>query len=238
MRKLLTVLSVLVVLLGVVLVVADRVGVRYAQDEISKRVATQLTSRKLTTSAPPEVTITGVPFLTQAVAGNYKEIRVNLKDLKGGELPLTVLDVIAQDVRAPLSGVLDGTADVIATKVTGTGTVAYTSLVEKSGFTGITLSGEGGDSLRVSGQVPVVGTVTGTASVTVVKGAIRIQVTSLKATNSSASAVAQSLIDTYRSRLVITLKVPVLPFDMVVTGVEPTPEGLKVTVSAQEVKLS
>ena len=50
----------LVIVLGIILGVADRVGVHYAEQQVAKNVATELASRNIT-SAPPEVTITGFP---------------------------------------------------------------------------------------------------------------------------------------------------------------------------------
>ncbi|HZB29380.1 MAG TPA: DUF2993 domain-containing protein, partial [Streptosporangiaceae bacterium] len=70
MRK---VLLVLLFVLIIVVIAADRVGVAVAQDQIAKQVAAQndLPSK-------PDVKIHGIPFLTQAIGGNYQRIDVRI----------------------------------------------------------------------------------------------------------------------------------------------------------------
>ena len=159
MRRLLAWLAVLVIVLGIILGVIDRVGVQYAEQQVAKNVATELASRNIT-SAPPEVTITGFPFLTQVAKGNYDEIQLNLRDLKGGTLPLPLLEVRAYDVRATVEGLRNGTEKAVATLVNGTGTLSYADLVEVSGLEGVTLIGDG-SVLRVTGNAGIAGQLTG-----------------------------------------------------------------------------
>ncbi|WP_255269462.1 LmeA family phospholipid-binding protein [Actinomadura madurae] len=72
MRK---VLLVLLVLVAVAVVAADRLGVRVAEDKIGEQVAAQYNLRQ-----QPDVTIHGIPFLTQALGGEYKHIEVAIGD--------------------------------------------------------------------------------------------------------------------------------------------------------------
>jgi hypothetical protein len=65
-------LVTLVVLLGL-LVVADRVAVNVAEDRVAQQVQS---SGRL--AGPPTVDIGGFPFLTQAVAGDYSDVRLQL----------------------------------------------------------------------------------------------------------------------------------------------------------------
>src|SRR5262245_62121400 len=103
MRKVLLVFAILLVV-GVV--VADRVGVRIAQNEIGKQVAAQYNLQ-----SQPEVTIHGIPFLTQAIQGDYDQIDVKLGNYT--EQGVTVGDVTIEmrGVKAPLSEVAGGNAD-------------------------------------------------------------------------------------------------------------------------------
>ena len=65
MRKLLIALVVLAVLF----VAVDRIALVIAEDEIASRIATAYSL-----PADPGVSITGFPFLTQVVSGNYQQI--------------------------------------------------------------------------------------------------------------------------------------------------------------------
>jgi hypothetical protein len=233
MRKLLAWLGVLIIVLGIILGVLDRVGVHYAEQQIAKNIAAELASRNIT-SAPPEVTITGFPFLTQVVAGNYDEIQLNLRDLKGGTLPLPLLEVHAYDVRATVEGLRNGTEKAVATLVNGTGTLSYADLVTVSGLEGVTLIGDG-SVLRLTGSAGIAGQLKGAAKVTVIDGRVRIQVTELTASN--LAPIAQQLVNTYKDRLARTFDIPPLPFNMKLQSVNPAPTGLEISVTAKEVEL-
>lgn len=233
MRKLLITLTVLVVVFGGILLIADRVGADFAEDRIAEQVSTNLASRNIT-SAPPEVTVTGFPFLTQVAAGNYDEIRLKLRDLRGGTLPLPLLDVHAYDVRATVDGLRNGTEKPVATRVTGVGTLSYADLVKASGLDGVTLTGDG-NQVRMSANGGLVGELRGAATVSVVDGKVRIQVTELTASN--LAPAAQNLVNSYRSQLGRTFTLPALPFNLKLQTVNPTPGGLEVGVAADEVQL-
>ena len=79
-RRLLITFIVLLIIVGGILVVADRLGASYAERVISDRVAQQVANQKAS-SEKPEVTIEGVPFLTQVVKGRYQEIKIKLRNL-------------------------------------------------------------------------------------------------------------------------------------------------------------
>lgn len=235
MNRSLKVAAVVVLVLAVLLGVADRVSAHYAESAIRDRVAAKLAAEDIE-SAPPEVTITGIPFLTQVASGNYDEIKVNLRDVKVGSLPIPLLEVRAFDVRASASGLMEGTEEVVATRVDGVATLSYASLVEASGLEGVTLSGDG-QVVRISGEVPLAGELTGAAKVTVVDGRVRIQVTELTAAN--AGDATQQIIDRYRQRLgAATFRLPEMPFRLRLVSVEPGHGGLKIGMSADEVTLT
>lgn len=227
----LVVLAVLLVLVGV----ADRVGAHYAETLIAERVAQQLASRQIE-AAPPEVTITGYPFLTQVLAGNYHEIQVDLRDVKAERLPIPLLKVRAYDVRADAQEMMNGTGRVVATKIDGTATISYTSLVEASGIEDVAMSGDG-TNLRISGSLPVVGVLTGVAEVTVVDGRVRIRVKEMTASN--LTPAARQLINQYRDRLSgVTFSLPPMPFNLKLVDVDPALGGLDITMSTSEVELA
>ena len=228
----LVILLVLLVLVGV----ADRVGAHYAETLIAERVSQQLAKRQIQ-SSPPEVTITGYPFFTQVLAGNYDEIQVDLRDVKAERLPIPLLKVRAHDVRADAQEMMNGTGKVIATKIDGTATLSYASLVEASGLKDLTMSGDG-TNLRLSGNVPVAGVLTGVAEVTVDDGGrVHIRVKELKAAN--LTPAAQQLINQYRDRLSgVTFALPPMPFNLKLVDVDPALGGLDITMSTSEVELA
>src|SRR5690348_11176792 len=76
-RRLLITLIVLLIIIVGALAVLDRLGASYAERVISDRVAEQVANQKAT-SEKPDVTIEGVPFLTQVVKGRYQEIKIEL----------------------------------------------------------------------------------------------------------------------------------------------------------------
>ncbi|WP_155375527.1 LmeA family phospholipid-binding protein [Catellatospora vulcania] len=235
MRKFLTITAVVLVVLGVLVVVGDRVGAHYAEREIAARVSARMQDQGVT-STPPEVEIQGFPFLTQVAAGKYTEIDITMRDLKGGQLPLPLLNVAAHNVEAPLSQLMDGTARPVAARVNGDATVSYASLVEASGLTGISLTSAGSNDVRVTGKVPIIGEVTGTAEVTVVDGShVRLRVTSLKG---AAGSVSQTIINAYKDRLAVTLTLPKLPFNLELTDVQTESTGLIVSFTAKDVELA
>ncbi|MEV0460669.1 LmeA family phospholipid-binding protein [Catellatospora methionotrophica] len=235
MKKLLTITAVAVFVLGVLVVVADRAGAHYAEREIAARVSARMQDQGIT-SAPPEVEIQGFPFLTQVAAGRYTQIDITMRDLKGGQLPLPLLNVAAHEVEASLSELKDGTARPVAALVDGDATVSYGSLVEASGLNGITLTSAGPNDVRVTGKVPIIGEVTGTAEVTVVDGShVRLRVTSLKG---AAGSVSQTIINAYKDRLAVTLTLPKLPFNLELTKVQTESTGLIVGFTAKNVELA
>jgi hypothetical protein len=249
MKKLLIGVGIAVVVLAGVAVAADRIGVDVAEKEVEKQITTELTSQRLTTSLPPQVTINGVPFLTQALNGNYDSIEVDLADLQGGEIPLQEVHAVGEDVRLPLSQVIDGKPEPVATRAHGTATISYVSLVKliqenaPQGFDleGLTLGGAGGSALTASIDANDLGlgNVTGVGKVTVVDGALRVQITELKTSDGVFSGAAQRIIDQVIGRLVFDdIKLPQLPFKLALTGLSADPAALRLTFEASEVALT
>ncbi|HZB51054.1 MAG TPA: DUF2993 domain-containing protein [Mycobacteriales bacterium] len=148
MRRLLIVLVVLAALL----VVADRVGVVLAQRALANQIRTELQLDET-----PDVSIHGIPFLTQALGGDYEEVRVGLPDVDSGPLQDIGVDARLFGVRAPLGQVLRRQLDEVPVdRITGDLTVGYAELARASGISGLRITREG-DALRLSGSVDVLG---------------------------------------------------------------------------------
>jgi hypothetical protein len=147
-RRLLIVLAVLVVLLAI----ADRVGVTLAERALANQIRTELELDET-----PDVSIRGIPFLTQALGGDYEEVRVGLPDVDSGPLQDIGVDARLYGVQAPLGDVLRRQLDEVPVdRITGELAVGYAELARASGISGLRITREG-DSLQLSGSVEVLG---------------------------------------------------------------------------------
>ena len=244
-RRLLITLLVLAVLLGVILAVADRFGASYAERVISDRVAEQVANQKAT-SDKPDVTVQGIPFLTQVVRGKYQEIKIELRNFagpagNGQTIRMPLLDVRAKDVRAPLETLRTRQGDIIATTVTGAGTVDYATLTQLTGREGVRLAEKDG-KLAVTAPLEILNqtvTINGTAKLEVADGnVVRVRFDQVTAENLPNIPLVQNALNNYAKQISVDLKVPDLPLKLQVQKVQPTAAGLVVTAAANEVPLN
>ena len=244
-RRLLTTLLVLLVLIGIVLAVLDRFGASYAERVIGDRVAEQVADQKAT-SDKPDVTVAGVPFLTQVVRGRYQEIKIELRNFagpagNGQTIRMPLLDIRAKDVRAPLNTLRTRQGDIIATTVTGAGTVDYATLAELTEREGVKL-GEKDGKLAVTAPLDILNqtvTINGTANLEIAGGnVVRVRFDKVTAEGLPDIPLVQNALNNYARQISVDLQVPALPLDMKVLEVRPTPAGLVVTAGADEVPLN
>jgi hypothetical protein len=243
-RRFLVTLIVLVLIIGGALAVLDRFGASYAERVISDRVAQQVADQKAT-SAKPDVTIEGVPFLTQVVKGRYQEIKIQLRDFSGPvangkTIRMPLLDIRAKDVRAPLTTLRTGRGNIVATTVTGAGTVDYATVEQLVGKPGLKLAEQDG-KLAVTAPLTVLTqpvTVHGTADVMVQNNIVSLRFEQVTAQGLPNLPVVQSLLNNYARQISIDLRLPQLPLKLVVQKVEPTAAGLVVTAGANAVPLN
>ncbi len=90
----------LLVLVGL-LVAADFAAAAAAESAVSRQLRAQLGL-----SDDPSVRINGFPFLTQAIAGDYRSVDVSANHIRLGELRDVEVGAQLRDVRAPLSELL------------------------------------------------------------------------------------------------------------------------------------
>src|SRR5215210_4937958 len=125
-------LVAVVLLLGVLFVIADRVGVAVAEDQVADRIAEQGSL-----PGPPEVDIAGFPFLTQALSGRYDEVRIALTAADLDQPEGTGADIALRGVEVPLSDVVAGSVrQVPVDRVDGTATLSYALLSAQLGPAG------------------------------------------------------------------------------------------------------
>jgi LmeA-like phospholipid-binding len=224
--------------------VLDRLGASYAERVLSDRVAQQVANQKAT-SEKPDVTIEGVPFLTQVLKGRYQEIKIELRDFSGPvangkTIRMPLLDIRAKDVRAPLETLRTGRGNITATTVTGSGTVDYATVEQLVDKQGLKLAEKGG-KLAVTAPLIVLGqrvTVNGTADVAVANNVVSLRFEQVTAQGVPDVPIVQNLLNNYAKQISIDLRLPQLPLKLVVLKVEPTAAGLVVTAGANQVPLN
>ena len=225
-------LVVLLLLVVGALLVVDRVGVRIAEGRVGEQVADR---GDLT--GTPDVDIAGFPFLTQALSGDYRDVRIHLTAEELGQPAGTRADVALRGVHVPLSDVLSSSVQQIPVdRVDGTATLSYPLLAEQLG--GDTTLAQAGTGIRVTRTVEVLGfdlpvTATGTLTLDGQDVVIDVQDADAGAVDVPAYVLrrAADLLD-------LRYRVPELPFGLQLTSVRPAAGGVEVRVQATDTVLS
>ncbi|MCX5049172.1 DUF2993 domain-containing protein [Streptomyces sp. NBC_00474] len=131
----LRILLIVVVILGGLFAVVDRVAVYFAEDEAASKL--QTTENLAST---PDVSIKGFPFLTQVASGELDDVEVGIKDYEAntgtgtgtggsGAGPKTIR---IDDLKADMKGVTfsGDYSSATASTATGTATIAYDELLK------------------------------------------------------------------------------------------------------------
>ena len=228
MRRLLIVLVVLAALL----VAADRIGVVVAQNRLASEIQQQLDL-----DAKPDVSIRGIPFLTQAIRGTYKDIRMQLPDVDAGDVQDLAVDARLQGAHVSLSDALGGNVDRIPVdQISGTLLIPYDQLARASGISGLTITREG-DSLRLTGSVQVLGRsikAEAVGRVEVNDGRIAINAEQAKV---AGIPVPQPVLDEAARLLSFRVQPQNLPLNLRITAVHLTDTGLLVDAVSDDVVL-
>jgi hypothetical protein len=224
MRKLLIALAVLIVLL----VVADRIALVVAQNQISDKI-----EASYGLPAKPGVTIQGFPFLTQVATGSYSEIDVTAARVDAGGTVLHDLTARFTGVHAPLGEVLGhGAATVTADRASGSAVVSL-SQVDRRLPHGLRIRADG-NHLLVSGTVSYQGSrVPVSASLDLGVSGAGIKVTPVHVTVSGSSGLPAAA--AYASQLGIVIPVTALPLHLHLISVHVAPGGLRIEATAQHV---
>jgi LmeA-like phospholipid-binding len=219
-------LLVLVLVLGALFVIVDRVGVSVAEDRVGDRIAEQGGL-----PGPPEVDITGFPFLTQAVSGTYDEVRIALTAADLGQPDGTDADVALRGVEVPLSDVVAGSVQQVPVdRIDGTATLSYELLSAQLG--GDTRLEREGDGLRITRTVELLGQqvpLTAAGDVTLDGSDLVVDVEEAAGAGVELPAV---VVDQARDLLDLRYTVPPLPFGLQLTDVRPADDGVVVDVEA------
>jgi hypothetical protein len=224
-------LLVVVLLLVGLAVLGDRVAVGIAEDRVASELAAQGGL-----AGTPDVEIAGFPFLTQAVAGTYENVRISLTADQLGQPAGTRADIALHGVHVPLSSVLSGSVDSVAIdRVDGTATLSYDLLSAQLGGDA-TLRPEG-DGLRITKTVEVLGqTIPLTAVGTVSLEGNQLVVDVEKAAGAGVE-LPGFLVSRVSNLLDLRYDVPALPFGLQLTAVQPADDGVDIEVRATDAVL-
>jgi len=217
-----------VLALGIAL--ADRILAALAEHKASEYLAEPF-------GHPPTVRVHATPFLTQALRGRYRDIEVSGGGLQIGEISGATLTARLTNIYLPPRELLSGRAtELPCERVVGQLVLPYGELARVSRVPGLSLTYEPG-RLVASAALPVPGIsqlarVSGEARLTVVSGAVWLQVSGLSVAGISLTAL---VIRQLLPRMNVPIPLPTLPWGLKLDELEPTASGLVVCGSAAAV---
>ncbi|MEU6496788.1 DUF2993 domain-containing protein [Streptomyces sp. NPDC046994] len=238
-------LLIVVLVLGVLFVVVDRVAVHFAESEAADKLRA---SEGLTDT--PDVSIKGFPFLTQVAGGELDDIEVGIKNYEapggdGGE------KIRIDDLNADMKGVkfTGDYSSATAATATGTALISYDELLRTAkaeptqvapGVTArvVGLSDGGNGKIKVAVEATVLGKtlpdpVTVLSSVTVQGKTVKVHADTLPKFGGVRPAEG-------RVRAVTDFQQAVdqLPGGIRIDSVQAAEKGVEVTVKGSDVRLA
>ncbi|WP_395576700.1 DUF2993 domain-containing protein [Streptomyces sp. BK79] len=241
----LRILLIVVVILGGLFVIADRVAVGFAEDEAADRLRS---TENL--ASTPDVSIKGFPFLTQAAGGELDDVEVGIDDYEAatgnGAEKIRIAHLSAHMKGVEFAG--DFSSATAAT-ATGTATVGYDELMKAAkseptdiapGVTGqvVGLSDGGNGKIKVSLRATVLGVelpepVEVLSSITVKDNDVEVVADGLPAIGGR--QLAESRI---RAITDFQQTIDELPGGIELDKVEAAKDGVEITVKGSNVRLA
>jgi hypothetical protein len=238
----LRILVIVAVILGGLFVVADRVAVGFAEDEVAQKLKS---SEGLT--ATPDVSINGFPFLTQVAGGELDDVEVGISDYEAttgnSDDSIRIADLTAHMRGVKFSG---DYSSATAASATGTATISYDELLKaaKSEPTrilpGVTaqvtgLSDGGNGKIKVNIKVSALGSSTTypvLSTVTVDDDIVKVHADNLP------NLVVQAAEGQVRSITDFQQRIDGLPGGIKLDKVEAASDGVEISVQGSNVKLA
>ena len=245
-RKIWIVLLILVVVLGGLFVASDRIAAYAAERTIASQTKKELVARDITSPSDPTVAVGGFPFLTQVARGRYDKITIHVDHPTSQGVTLDALDITAKGVNASTDALMNGTGQITADDVSGTtslGWDAVNKLMKTSGFggSGATASALPDGRVRVKVPVSVAGistTIVATGDLSVGQGAVHLKINEVSTEGGSLPSVLSNLVGSIKQSLSVDIKIPQLPYNLVIRDVKASEHGLAVSATAANVPLS
>ncbi|MET7648725.1 DUF2993 domain-containing protein [Streptomyces sp. NPDC005426] len=228
MRALRILLVVVVVLAGVFIAV-DRAAVYFAESEAADRV---VVSGARTGST--DVSIKGFPFLTQVAGSELDEVDVKITGIEataaGRTLRISSMDAVLRQVR-----LTDGFSGATAARASGTALVSYQDLT-KAADEDIAVEYGGNGKVKVTGTVNILGRTLSRSvlsTVTLVDGhTVRVHADEVPGEG------IPGLEGLVREKTDFEREVGTLPNGLKLEKIQPTAEGLEISVTGTDVRLA
>ncbi|WP_316774355.1 LmeA family phospholipid-binding protein [Streptomyces sasae] len=241
----LRILLIVVVVLGVLFVVVDRVAAHFAEGEAAGKLKT---TEGL--ASDPDVSINGFPFLTQVASGTLDDVEVSIKDYDAttGTAGKTIrIDDLHADMKdVSFSG---DYSSATAESATGTALISYAELLKNArtaptdlglGFTGqvVGLADGGNGKIKVTLDVTVPG-VSAHQKVTVLSTvAVKDNTVQVHADNLPKLAGVSLVENRFRQASDFRQAIDQLPGGVQLDKVEAAPNGVEIAVKGSNVKLA
>ncbi|MFI7299716.1 DUF2993 domain-containing protein [Streptomyces sp. NPDC050121] len=241
----LRILLVVVVILGGLFVLADRLAVNFAEGEVADKLKAH---EGLATT--PDVSIKGFPFLTQVVGGSLDDVEIGIKDYEAAT-GTSSRTIRIDDLQADMKGV-DFSGDyssATAASATGTASITYAELLKTAkseptqvvqGVTAnvIGLSDGGNGKIKVAVEATVLGSrlpqpVYVLSTVTVSGDTVRVHADSLPSFGGVRAAENE-----VRSITDFEQKIDDLPGGIKLDKVVAAKNGVEISVKGSNVRLA
>jgi hypothetical protein len=211
---------------------ADRISVVLTQ----RAVAAQLqTSGGL--SARPDVSIRGIPFLTQAFRGEYDDVEVSANEVTAGGGRLSKLDVSLRGVHVPLSDALSGSVDAVPVDaLRATVLLSYADMATQLRDRRLAVA-PAGDQLRVSGSVQVLGRTISASAISSVSLSGASVVVTAKRFEVGNTVADRAVTAALAGRFDFVIRVGQLPYGLTMSSLKVRPEGVVATADASQTVL-
>jgi len=242
----LRILLIVVVILGGLFVIADRVAVGFAEDKAADRIKT---NEGLTST--PDVSIDGFPFLTQVAGGELDDVKIGIKTYEAatGGAGNAAAKIRIDDLSAEMHGVVfnGDYSSATANSASGTASIAYDELLKTArsepvavgpGVTAkvVGLSDGGNGKIKVQVEATVLGTklpqpVAVLSSVSVDGDTVKVHADSLPKLGVELAEGRIRAITDFQQ------KIDELPGGIQLDKVEAAPNGVEITVKGSDVQL-
>lgn len=242
-----TLIVAVLLVVGAIGVVGDRVAARLATDQLRAQLVAEMSNRGVEYRTI-DVAIGGFPFLSQVAQGHYDEITIDMADVRlppdtGRGATLPTLHVVATGVDADAAELVEGTAKVVADQVTGTAVVSYATLENIVDFSRFGLSNvrftDSAGALQVTGTATLAGIampIMARADISVVEGDFQVRLRDAEVVGIEAPQIAKNFLDDLVQRTV-TARLPQLPFSLTLDQVGAGVDGLEITATGRNVPL-
>jgi hypothetical protein len=217
-RRGLIIFLITLVVLAVLFVIADRVAVRYAENQFASQVQSQggLSNK-------PTVNIEGFPFLTQLAARKFNEVQLSAATEKAGPVVIENLHATMRNMQ-----LINGFSSARVGSLNGTGLITFGSLAKAANVPGLKISALDNTEAKVTIDL---GFISGSGVAKVTKaGPNKINIAVVNAGGIPLSALG--------GLNNMTITIPGLPMGLNVKSVTMSQQGILVHIIGKNVTLS